>query len=396
MELLEKKIVNLLTDNQKIIIQSKEKAKKKGESFNIFSILKLESDENKTHSAFLGELLNPKGSHLEDDKFLKLFLKIINYNNNLDTKKAQVVLEKDIGPVDYKNKTGGRIDIFITDDSHCLSIENKIFAGDQESQINRYCKYNKNKNSVFYLTLDGKSPGENSCGEMVIDEDFYAISYKKTIIEWLEECIKESAEQPILRESIKQYIILIKKLTGQLTDNIMDKKLKSIILENLESAKFISDNYETAVNAVKKDFRDIIEGKIKDKHPDSFIVTKNDISRSNAHLFLKHKSENIQIGIETFNGANHMGSLKIGFWINMKKVNREKVMKFIKDEEFDGISNWWTNVQDLNIDLNDPKILTSLINKNSEKDNIIDDVMQKINEYIDNYLPTFTKFEEKL
>ncbi|WP_417601041.1 PD-(D/E)XK nuclease family protein [Owenweeksia hongkongensis] len=44
------------------------------EDFNIFSILNMETNEVKTHSTFLAELLNPHGSHSMGETFLQLFL----------------------------------------------------------------------------------------------------------------------------------------------------------------------------------------------------------------------------------------------------------------------------------------------------------------------------------
>ena len=45
-----------------------------GENFNVFNILGLSTKEVRTHSAFIAELLNPKGSHGQGDTFLKLFV----------------------------------------------------------------------------------------------------------------------------------------------------------------------------------------------------------------------------------------------------------------------------------------------------------------------------------
>ena len=136
-------IKKLLNDTRKIIAHQKDKEILKGEKFNIFSILGMESKENKTHSAFLCELLNPDGSHLKGNIFLKLWLQTIGDNtgiNAIDWESAKVEIEKCIGPVDIIAKTGGRIDIFIKDKSgNCITIENKINAGDQKVQIERYC-----------------------------------------------------------------------------------------------------------------------------------------------------------------------------------------------------------------------------------------------------------------
>ena len=48
-----------------------------GEKFNIFGVLNLTSNEVRTHSAFIGELLNRRGSHGLKDIPLKLFIKIL-------------------------------------------------------------------------------------------------------------------------------------------------------------------------------------------------------------------------------------------------------------------------------------------------------------------------------
>ena len=47
---------------------------KNGDYFNVFNVLGLSSNETRTHSAFLAELLNPYGSHGMGDLFLKKFL----------------------------------------------------------------------------------------------------------------------------------------------------------------------------------------------------------------------------------------------------------------------------------------------------------------------------------
>ncbi len=105
-----------------------------GENFNIFRILKLESSEVRLHSAFLAELLNPKGNHGQKDTFLKLFVDIFCFKNNpIDTESCRVVIEKHTGFISEDQTEGGRIDIIITDKSkNQIIIENKIYAGDQK------------------------------------------------------------------------------------------------------------------------------------------------------------------------------------------------------------------------------------------------------------------------
>ena len=63
----------LLQQVSAIQIKYEKIAEVTGENFNIFRILKLETNEVKMHSAFLVELLNAKGSHGQKDVFLKFY-----------------------------------------------------------------------------------------------------------------------------------------------------------------------------------------------------------------------------------------------------------------------------------------------------------------------------------
>lgn len=240
----QREAILFLLNNTKRIVKHQEEIKiLRGENFNIFSVLKMESKENATHSALIGELLNPKGSHLIKSLFLSHSLKTIDYKGSFDITSANLVLEKHIGGRDDNTKHGGRIDIYLYDaKGNTISIENKIYAMDQKAQIERYVNHNTDKNKVYYLTLHGDDASEHSKGHLKNNKDYSCISYKRTIINWLELCLKEAVEQPILRESIKQYILLLKKMTSQLSDQKMDEEIQDLIVKNYYSAKFIEAN----------------------------------------------------------------------------------------------------------------------------------------------------------
>ena len=57
------------------------------------------------------------------------------------------------------------------------------------------------------------------------------ISYRENIIEWIEKCIKEVSQIPIIRETLVQYNILLKKITNKGEINL-NKELKNLILSN--------------------------------------------------------------------------------------------------------------------------------------------------------------------
>jgi hypothetical protein len=252
---------------KRILGHHEELKRLRGDGFNIFSILKMDHYENETHSAFLGELLNPKGSHSKKSIFLRLFLDLVSYKGNLDVDNASVVLEKDIGSVDHDRKTGGRIDIYIFDHSgNSISLENKIYAGDQDNQIARYVNHNKEKNTVYYLTLEGEQASASSKRDLEEERDYFVISYRSTILYWLQQCHKESVDSPILRETISQYINLIKKLTNQLDDSKMKDEIEELIKNNYTASKALVahvQNVEVKItHTLLSEMKDLIEAEL--------------------------------------------------------------------------------------------------------------------------------------
>lgn len=227
--------INLINKKYETILN------RSGENFNVFKILEVEANETRLHSAFLAELLNPNGSHGRGDIFLKLFLSALSLNSiDFQTEDAKVIIEKYIGRIDDHKTNDGRIDISIEDiKGNRIFIENKIFAGDQENQMIRYHNHDP-KAKLFYLTLDGHEPSEWSKGSLIEGVDFWCIDYRFIIQPWLEECRKEAVEFPILRESITQYIHLIKHLTNQTINENMNQELITIIIKdkNYLSAAF--------------------------------------------------------------------------------------------------------------------------------------------------------------
>ncbi len=304
---------------KEIIGHQEELDKLKGEKFNLFSVLKMERRENATHSALIAELLNPIGSHLKNTVFLDLFLETIGLGDHLDSKTSWVKPEFYIGELDMIKKTGGRIDIMIGDKKgNTISIENKIFASDQEAQIERYCNYQKENNKVVYLTLLGEKPSEVSCGKLQENKDFTLLSYKDGIKNWLQRCLKETAEMPILRESIKQYINLINKMTST-PDNKLEKDLTKLLVDHFDVAVYVKNNFAKARQFVGDEIRHIVRNKIEEKIGDRFeVLIGYPITNTYAQIWIKHKEKNnpqVFFGAESFNGTgNDGGKLYVGIF----------------------------------------------------------------------------------
>lgn len=327
---------NVLEKAKIIVNHQKQLTKAKGELFNIYNILNLKTKEVRTHSAFIAELLNPKGNHLMGNVFLKNFISLLDKSISFNPEKATIFIEYFIGKRDDELKKGGRIDILLKDSvGNIISIENKIDAKDQNKQIERYHSYKEiGRNTVVYLSKFGDEPSPESKGDLVSGKDYYIISYQNEIIKWLEACQKLASDQPILRESIKQYKILIQQITHTL-ENKQDIELSKIVLDNLEEASYISSKYDQVVNNIRNNFRNKIIKKLKsdiENHPTLKaykISTKKDASNKYSSLWLNHpssSSKKIWFGVESFSGTGHLeGDLFVGIFCENLTIGDEYI-----------------------------------------------------------------------
>ena len=233
-----------LLDEIKLILNKskteQDEARKRGELFNIFNVLGLSADEARTHSAFLAELLNPEGSHGLGDRFLQAFLRAVDCLDawEFDTSSAKVSTERSIGHISDDYAEGGRLDLVIEAGGRAIIIENKIYAGDQGRQLERYYQYGKSYPEGFkllYLTLNGGDASETSRGKLALNKDYYPIGYNREMVDWLQRCIELAARHPLVRETLIQYQHLI----NQLTTNDMDKNSQEELLKVMTDPKNI-------------------------------------------------------------------------------------------------------------------------------------------------------------
>ncbi|QDO95299.1 hypothetical protein FNB79_15410 [Formosa sediminum] len=383
------KITNILNQTNKIIKHNEELAIAKGELFNIYNILNLKTDEVRTHSAFIGELLNPNGTHLMKESFLKAFLKVLpkEIYSDFNCYSATLKIEHYIDLVDNLKdigcRLGGRIDIYLSDAAgNSISIENKIDAGDQLGQIERYCNYNKPKNKVLYLSKYGDEPSEESVGNLIAGEDYHIIAYNNEILNWLEDCQAIASDQPILRESIKQYKILIQQITNTL-GNKLENELNDVIIKNLEEAAHIANNYNKLINKLKKRFRDQLAVNLKNKLNNYKIANKRKVDQKSAALMLCENdfhSERLCFGIEGFSGIGHRdGVLFVGIYDKNEVLNL--------DTDFNKLTGCWPHITELTFDekkiyLSDFKFLQSL-NDEEKLNEIVENVSSQVTTFIE-------------
>lgn len=210
-----------------------------GEDFNIFSILIPSNQEELTHCRLLYELLCPEGSHGFGDQFLRAFFEVVlrrPYPGDVS-----VMREYAIDPL--SGQSSGRIDLLLQGKDACYPIEVKLRAMDQDRQIERYMAFaaRARDHHVYYLTLDGHEPSEKSVGRAE-ETDFTCLSFRVDIRPWLERCGEAAWRAPAVAETIRQYIGLLDRLTGnQQGDRFMDtiKKTVGSSQANYESAAAI-------------------------------------------------------------------------------------------------------------------------------------------------------------
>ena len=248
-----------------------------GENFNVFKILGMETYEVQTHSAFLGELLNPEGAHGQGSLYLKIFLNQLaelDANKTLRTQlfdhfhadSAKLELEVHIGQIDADYTEGGRIDLVLTDSrGNHIFFENKIHAGDQKNQLFRYHRHDP-KAALLYLTRFGEPPSKESMGNG--DFEVLPISYQNHILQWLLLCRKESVMLPTVREALTQYIELIRNLTHQTAKKSMKEEIKKLIVKDPDYIEVIdacSQSLSEIIREAEKNFRAVIEKKLTEQ-----------------------------------------------------------------------------------------------------------------------------------
>jgi len=257
------------------------KQKQRGlNNYNLLTAVLSPFDEVRMHSRMIYSLLNPSGEHFQGTLFLEKFLKILNVEgfgvSDLNLDNCSVFKE-------YEN-----IDLYITDGTKHIIIENKVHAGDQKNQIKRYIELIKKEHEeaqaadilVLYLTLDGKIPSQWSLGCLRIqgnnifrDESkeahYKSIQYKAEIMAWLDECQHEVQNITNLNQAVAAYKDVVKMINKEykgkamsLADYITESKDRCAMALAVNKAmpevrKYIVDVFfENVVNQLQKELGD--------------------------------------------------------------------------------------------------------------------------------------------
>lgn len=186
--------------------------RKHAPEFNIFKLLDIETLEDFTHTRFLIDLLDPKGSHGQHFLFLGRFLKILR------SKKIPVpagkwdshewIIQSEV------HTPFGIPDIVISckDLDYLCVIENKIYHHERPNQLKDYGQWMKSiieefpSQALVLLTPEGRKP---------ISGPAYRLSFKTDIYDWLHNILIQESElitPEKLRGTLIQYLEIISDL----------------------------------------------------------------------------------------------------------------------------------------------------------------------------------------
>ena len=175
--------------------------------FNVFEVLRSATDEVNLHSRFLHALLDhvDPGSGRRDN--LEEFLGQVAGAADFEVDDARV--EREV----YG------IDLLVSNGRQAVVVENKIWAGDQHRQLERYrdalvdLGYEDSAVRLLYLTPHGHQPAAQSRGRIPPGR-IGLVSHRDDLPPWLTGCQRRAFAEPGLREAVGQYIQLIRKMTN--------------------------------------------------------------------------------------------------------------------------------------------------------------------------------------
>lgn len=251
-----------------------------------FNILDYLRDDELGLSRIIADLLNPKASHGQGALFLRTFLAGLKVPPHwLDLDKSGITVE-----VERRITADRRIDvavqIVVGDAAHCLAIENKPYAGDQENQVKDYLEYLKEKYVdrflLIYLSPTGEGPSEWSIpktelakeewkdrfaimpyhqGQADQADGFEAFRIPYSLAEWLGEC-RKNCEVDRLRWFLRDAETFCQRTFGgqAMTTDSETKAVRDFLLsepfnpENLKTAKAVHDSWSDVRNEVCERF----------------------------------------------------------------------------------------------------------------------------------------------
>jgi hypothetical protein len=244
-----------------------------GRRFSAFNLFNMNEDAT---SRILAFLFDPHEAHGQRDVFLRLFIArfVPEWTGAFRYDLAKPV------------STAQKIDTTISDGTHWLGIENKIFdALEQKDQVDRYLRALKNKARfdnyrLVYLSLKGTRPTDFSftlAGQTEHDDKFVRGAWvpslanengntaSANILDWLADCRKECQAENI-RWFLKQFSVYVRSvIIAERESDMTDAGIVNLALfnrDNLQGALLIAKNGDEIRNRVIRELLTDIETRL--------------------------------------------------------------------------------------------------------------------------------------
>lgn len=301
-------------------------------NFNFFEAISDTYKKENLHSDLMKQILDPTTKEIGNISYLKSFLEIIEVIDDfVDLRNVKVERERN------------RIDILISNNENAIIIENKINnAPDQDKQLERYYKIvskHKEVKKIVYITLSSEDNGEpsnlneyddsNTIREKLIH--LPAVSkdtQKKSLINWLDECIESTLKNNIGKIFLGQYKQLLAYLGGNL---LMLESKKNCIKEIFNSAGLVNDlidmykrRYDFICELIAEELE--IKGKVVEGSCNIFSKTKKINNKDVKKYFTSINKEKIEIGYYNPSKVFNDNDLK-----KIKNIHKNPEYVFYKD-----------------------------------------------------------------
>lgn len=281
------------------------------EDLNLFTVLGMENKEVTAHSAFLYSIFKPfKQNNSINCSNLKILI------STLLKKTSQNICFEDIASASIHREyptAYGRLDFLVeytTTDNYknAIIVELKVWAGEQENQIDRYFEYldtqSYHKKHVFFLTPTGYTASTDTSHKSI------PISLNDDIVKTLNIIIDKTDDRYTNYKSIlQQYIQLVKKLTeGDYMGNTLKSKEDIIAV-----GKLYNERYLVLTELMRKFMRSICD-KTKSKLDSDIIDEFYDLESKD---FVKYD-------IDSYYKNNCKSFPRFAFHLNSSRIKKDK------------------------------------------------------------------------
>lgn len=318
-------------------------------------------------SQILADLLNPKGSHGQEEDFLRLFIdhclpsiaKTSEWQNFLNSlNKTKVFVEE----ITWKSGTRRRMDIYLECEadgkSYGICIENKPYASDQFEQLKDYATELRNRRlthwHLIYLNEHGNTPSEHSIKADELDayteeKKFSALKFSN-LIDWLKACQVECQNHSVT-EFLAQLIKFIQKQFMGIEDMNESKSVLEVMQkskENIEASIQISNNVDKMKRRLIQKLKTDLRSEFQDKE---YILDFDNIDKGKNYEYFGFKMKDDDIGFISLEFATGFNNPVLGIRFHTeedtKNPNNQSYSTEIKrifDKNFTNIkitSNYW-------------------------------------------------------